>query len=91
MDDFALIRRQGLNRGEHLREGLARVMLVLEVGGYLDVGLVERRQPTGLFPDVEREIASDREEPGRDPSVEPLAVFAAQSEERFLDDVAGGV
>ena len=91
MDDFALIGWQVLNRREHLRERLARVVPGLQVGGYLDVGLVERSQPPGLFPGVEREIASDREEPGRDPSLEPLAVFAAQPEERLLDDVAGGV
>jgi hypothetical protein len=91
MDDLALIGREGVNRRAHLREGLARVMPGLEVGGHLDVGLVERRQAPGLFPGVEREIASDREEPGRDPSFEPLAVLAAQPEERFLDDVAGGV
>ena len=91
MDDLALIGRQGLNRREYLREGLARVMPGVEVVGHLDVGLVERSQPPGLFPGVEGEIASDREEPGRDPSVQPLAVFAAQPEERFLDDVAGGV
>src|SRR5262249_15506892 len=70
MNDLALIGREGLNRRAHLRKGLARVMPGLEVGGHLDVGLVERREAPGLFPGVEREIASDREEPGRDPSVE---------------------
>ena len=69
MDDFALIGWQVLNRREHLRERLARVVPGLQVGGYLDVGLVERSQPPGLFPGVEREIASDREEPGRDPPI----------------------
>ena len=91
MNDLTLIGRQGLNRREHLREGLARVMPGLQVGGHLEVGLVERSQTPGLFSGVQREIASDREEPGRDPSLEPLAVFAAQPEERLLDDVAGGI
>jgi hypothetical protein len=91
MHDLALIGREGLNRRAHLREGLARVMPGFEVGGHLDVGFVERRQAPRRLPGVEREIASDREEPGRDPSVEPLAIFAAQPEERFLDDVTSGV
>ena len=91
VDDLALIGRQGLNRRAHLRKGLARVMLGLQVGDHLDIGLIESSQPPGLFSGVEREIARDREEPGRDPSLEPLAVFAAQPEERLLDDVAGGI
>ena len=91
MDDFALIARQRLNRREHPREGLARVMPGLKIGCDLDVGVVEWSQTPGLFPGVEREIAADREEPGRDASVEPLAVFPAQPEERLLDNIAGGV
>jgi hypothetical protein len=91
MDDFALVGRQGLNRRAHLREGTARVMPGLEIGSDLNVGLFERGQSSGLFPGVEREIASDREEPGRDSSLESMAVFAAQPEERLLDDVAGGI
>src|SRR5262245_34479037 len=62
MDDLALIGRQRLNRRAHLREGLARVLPGLEVGGHLDVGLVERHQAPGLFPGVEREIARDPKE-----------------------------
>jgi len=91
IDDFALVGRQHLDRREHLRESLARVVAGIEVGGHRDVGCVQRPEAPGLFPGVDREIAADREQPGRHPSVEPLVIFAAQPEERFLDDVAGGL
>jgi hypothetical protein len=77
MDDLALVGRQGLNRREYLREGLMRVVPGVEVGCHRDVCVVERRKATGLSFGVEREIAADREQPGRDTSLEARTVFPA--------------
>lgn len=91
MDDLALVGRQSLNSGEHLRESLARVMPGIEVGCHGDVCVVERRKAAGLSFGVEREIAADREQPGRDASLEAPAVLPAQPEKSLLDDIAGGI
>ena len=66
IDNFALVGRQRLDRREHLREGPARVVARHRGRlGHRDVGIVERREAPGLFPGVNREIAADREQPGR--------------------------
>ena len=88
VDDLALVARQRLDDIENLRDRLVRVVSLVEVAGYGDVGLVERRQSPALLPQVERQIATDREQPLHGVSIDDFRWLRHEFDERILHHVA---
>ena len=87
VDDFALVARQRLENLEDPTKCLTRVVLVVEVVDDGSVGVLEGCCPCRFLARIERKVAAHGEQPRREMPFDSPALFPAQPEECFLDNV----
>ena len=87
IDDFTLIARERLENIEDATEGLAGVVLGVEVVDDRHLGVFERRRARRLLARIERQVPADREQPRGEMPFDSRRILPAQPEEGLLHDV----
>ena len=87
VDDFTLIAGECLEDVEDPAERLTGVVLPVEVVDDRDFDVIERRRTRRLFTGIERQVAADCEQPGREMSVDSRWILPAEPQEGLLHDV----